>query len=194
MSDFRCFCSINITEDIKERLIKTQSELKFLMKNVSWTKPEGHHLTMKFLGEKSIEEIENISLALDGICKNFNKTIIEISDLGFFPNTRNPRIIWIGVSIGSNELILLNSMIEESFSKLKIPKEKKKFHPHLTLGRIRQNNLRDLDYQTFIDRYKNHSYGSMSVERIHLMRSILKHSGAEYHEIKSFYFNKDNNQ
>jgi len=189
MSKIRCFCAVDISEDVKNVLKDIQSELKSTFDRVSWTKPHGLHITMKFLGDQEGSYIGEISNALSKACVNFSKVEVDFSGIGFFPGSSRPRIIWAGINSGLKELMKLNNSIEDELAKLKIPRDKKRFHPHVTLGRIRSWDKESINYKKIELNYKNISFGSIMVDKLCLIQSILKPKGAEYITLGTFDFN-----
>ena len=125
MPNIRCFCAIEISDDIKSRINNFRKEIQGNFDKVTWTKSQGLHITMKFLGDQEESKIEVISHALSEVCKENSKFGIDFSGIGFFPGTNRPRVIWVGVKSGVRELIKLNKMIEDKLSMLKIPGKQK---------------------------------------------------------------------
>jgi RNA 2',3'-cyclic 3'-phosphodiesterase len=188
MSKIRCFCAVDISDDVKNVLKNLQSELKMQFDRVSWTRSEGLHITMKFLGDQEHSEIGEISDALIKACRNFPEVRVDFSGLGFFPGPLRPRVIWVGVKSGGKELINLNKLIEDELAKLKIPRESKRFHPHVTLGRIKSFSKDNTKYQEIELQYKEKSFGSVMADKLIFMQSILKPRGAEYISLGKFEF------
>src|SRR5215510_15157292 len=94
----RTFIAIEIPSEIKSALAALQTELRRAGADVSWTKPENMHLTLKFLGEvaeKRVVEVEKVCLTLGDESRPFT---LMLNDTGVFPNTRQPRVLWAGLS------------------------------------------------------------------------------------------------
>jgi 2'-5' RNA ligase len=109
---------------------------------------------------------------------------INIRGAGAFPNFKYPNILWIGID-GPEELKRLYEDIEECMFELGFEKEDRKFSPHLTIGRVKDRKgietvIKEL--HTFKDTF----FGSIELNEVLLMRSILKPTGAEYSEIAGF--------
>lgn len=142
----RAFLAIEIPENLKELLAKVQSELKSRIPDVRWEKPEKLHLTLVFLGEVSEERLPDLEEAVREVIKGVEPFRLSLSSLGFFPNVRRPRVIWIGVEGDVETLLQFEKQLEESLNKSDFNFDQKKFHPHLTLGRIKgyDSNLENL--------------------------------------------------
>lgn len=159
-----------------------QDRLKTSGADVSWTRHEGMHLTLKFLGEteeKMLPEIETVlGIAVAGVMP-FS---VDVSGMGTFPDIKRPRVIWIGLKEDGDSLVRLQRSVEEEFKVIGFPAENRGFTPHITLGRIRspKNGERLL---TLIEEEKDIELDGFEVSNVHLMRSELKPTGAIYTEL-----------
>ncbi len=133
----RLFIAVELTPAARryaaEALRIFQEGLPF---GVRWVRPEGVHLTLKFLGNVSndaIPAIENgMSRAAEGICP----FTVELQGAGCFPNSGRPRVLWLGLRGELERLITVQSRLEESLEALGVDREARRFRPHLTLGRV----------------------------------------------------------
>ncbi len=148
---------------------------------MKWVKPENLHLTLKFLGETEESMIKKLDNSLQNISLKIQKFMIQLKQLGVFPNLYRPRIIWVGISTGQNGLADLAQSIENETSQLGFDKENREFKPHMTIGRVRTPRYID-KLVIKLDKYKEHFFGEQEVEKISLMQSILKPTGPEYVE------------
>jgi len=175
----RTFIAIDLDKGIKENLFALIDKLREKSQNIRWVKREAMHLTLKFIGEIKegrIPEIENI---LENVVKDFQPFALKIKGTGYFPlSQKSPRVLWTGVE-ADETLHSLQHKLENDLEKIGFPREKREFHPHLTLGRVKaptsiQEAVRELE------RHKESIFGEMTVNKITLFQSILKPSGAEY--------------
>jgi 2'-5' RNA ligase len=177
----RCFISIEIPSEIKSALIELQNDLRIAEADVAWTNPDNVHLTLKFLGEidkKLISEVEKVCLETIADMRPFK---LSINGTGVFPNTRHPRVLWVGLGGEIESLERLQEQLDERLAGIGFDNEEKDFQPHLTVGRIRSNkNLREL--LTRSDSYTLPAF-SFVVQEIVLMKSDLLPSGACYTEL-----------
>jgi RNA 2',3'-cyclic 3'-phosphodiesterase len=133
----RTFVCIDIPESIKVRIEKLQHDLRHIDAQISWVKPTNIHLTLKFLGDVPKANIPMVNTAVThatGCCSPFQVTV---GSAGCFPSSRNPSILWIGISRVSEDLLKLRDAIEEQLAQQDFKRETKKFTPHLTIARIR---------------------------------------------------------
>ncbi len=106
---------------------------------VRWVRPEGIHLTLKFMGDIQAEIAERILSVLPPVAARFSPFELSISGLGVFPNTRRPRVLWAGVHGDLETLSALQLAVDDALGELGLPKEQRAFSPHLTLGRVRRD-------------------------------------------------------
>jgi 2'-5' RNA ligase len=131
----RLFTAIDIDPRVRDRLGALLARLRPLAK-LSWTTPDRMHITTKFIGEwpeDRLGEMKN-TLASAG-----SPGVIDISirDLGWFPNTRRPRVFWAGVH-GGAALHDLARATEEAVFRIGVAREERDYSPHLTLARLRE--------------------------------------------------------
>ncbi len=178
----RTFIAIEIPAEIKKEMAEVQSRLKGPGVDASWTRPEGIHLTLKFLGEVEEPRIPEIMDSLTRAIGGAGGFRLEVVGVGTFPNPRNARVAWIGVSGDIERLMALQSSVEEAMAGLGMEREDRKFTPHLTLGRIKYIRSRDA-WVNALDAMKDIRLSSFNVEAVSLMKSELQPSGAVYTEI-----------
>jgi 2'-5' RNA ligase len=184
----RTFIAIDLDEVIKNELNFFIQELHKFSVNIRWAHSKGMHLTLKFLGETKEDQIHAVKEQLEKIATQQDTFTLNIKGTGWFPpGNRSPRILWAGCH-ESETLLELQNRIERELEKLDFPIEKRKYNPHLTLGRVRTNKNLDMIVEEF-SRLKDKDFGSMKVKKVTLFQSILKPTGAEYivlseHELK----------
>ena len=180
----RCFIAISLPYELKAKISGIQEKLKAAGADVSWTRPEGMHLTLKFFGEIEDKRIPKIEKALDAVVNGIPTFTLSVSGMGTFPDMRRPRVIWIGLKEDGGNLLRLQKGVEEELKKTGFPSEDRRFTPHITLGRIRSNKNTD-KLLRLIEEGKVEELGSFDVSEVHLIKSELKPAGAEYTELYS---------
>ena len=184
MEKIRTFIAIELDESVKDGLTKLQKRLEGQAPrgSVRWVRPEGIHLTLKFLGDVPADQIEEITRALQKGCEGFAPFSLSCGGLGCFPNLKRPRVVWTGIQEETGTLAQLQRAIEEHVAPLGYPTEKRKFSPHLTLGRVQKRvssgDLRRLG--ELVGASETGTLGQMEVRSVNLMRSDLRPSGAVY--------------
>lgn len=178
----RTFIAIEIPNEIKKEMAEAQSRLRGSSVEASWTRPEGIHLTLKFLGEVEESRMPEIMNALTSAVQGMGRFRLEMTGVGAFPNPKSARVVWIGVSGDIERLITLQSSVEEAMAGLGTEREDRKFTPHLTLGRIKYIRSRDA-WVSALDSMKDIRLSGFDVDAVSLMKSELKRTGAVYTEI-----------
>jgi len=181
MQKMRCFIAIDLPDQILSKLAQKTSEYKKkLPPVVRWVKPENIHLTLKFLGEITPQEVKSIELQLDAIGSKHTPFDLTFSENGVFPNWNRPRILWVGL-IHTDALFSLVDEIETELQSIGIPPENRPFSPHITIGRFKdfaKPGEIDLIKQNFCDEVVLDE--TMTITEIYLYQSILHPSGPEY--------------
>jgi RNA 2',3'-cyclic 3'-phosphodiesterase len=180
----RAFIAIELTEAIHRRLAHVAGELRERTSagTVRWVDPAGIHLTLKFLGEVSSSQAEDVWRLLEPVAAGQPAFEVRVRGLGCFPNLRSPRVVWVGVEQDEATLTGLQMGVESASEKLGFAREGRSFTPHLTLGRTSRDARREgIDsLQRAIQELGEAECGAMRVDQVHLFRSELKPSGAVY--------------
>jgi 2'-5' RNA ligase len=154
---------------------------------VTWADPSKTHLTLKFLGEIEVNQVVEINKVLAVVGRDTPSFEISCNGIGCFPDFRQPRVIWVGIQ-HEPKLFALRSLIENTCFSAGLPKEEKKFSPHLTLGRIREN-LPTSELEFLQEKAKTElerTPVSLTVNEIVLFRSQLYQTGPVYTQISAF--------
>jgi len=171
----RTFVAIEVSDkDILNSIHKIQTELNIKAKPVELS---NMHFTVQFLGEVSEEMIGKISDALNSI--EFSAFSITFAGIGVFPKPNSPRVIWIGVTDGINELEKLAEMIRSKLSYIGFSPDKK-FKPHVTIFRVK-NKIEDLSSK--LEKFSSCSFGKQLISEIKLKKSELTPNGPIYTDL-----------
>jgi 2'-5' RNA ligase len=183
----RTFIAIDLDAGLKDSLQALVGELGRLpgSKNVRWVGAGGMHLTLKFLGEISEERAARVSSALGEVALRHRAFELTLAGTGVFPpGRRDPRVLWVGITSAA-PLLALQEDIEAEMDRQGFEREKRRFHPHLTLGRVKFPSRLDPLIEE-LNKYESRVFGEMRVEKFIFFQSILKPSGAEYTVLKEF--------
>lgn len=184
-TDVRAFIAIELPEEVKAFLADTSSLLQKSGADVKWVKPEGMHLTLKFLGNVRTELIESIEHAARLVFAPQRPIPLGIKNLGTFPTLKRPRVVWAGCEDARNRLPPLVATLEDALLSMGFAKEKRAFNPHLTLGRVRSNEGLSSLVAAVRETMDLTGPGFVAVDAV-LFESILSPSGAQYREICRF--------
>ena len=172
----RSFIAIDIDEpELLKRVLEIQRQVIATGARMKPVEPENLHITIRFLGEITRGMVEEVKRLLAGL--RFKPFTIVIKGLGAFPNTRRPRVIWLGVSEGADQIERLYREIEQGLRRLGFPAEREQFVPHLTLARIKAPNAALV---RLLDELKEVEVGAMTVRAVRLKKSTLTSRGPIY--------------
>lgn len=176
----RAFVAVDLVPDLKITLEVLIRNVGKGAKGVKWTRPEGMHLTLKFLGSITDAEVESAKILLRDIAGRHHPFGFDLEGTGTFPpgGPKSPRVLWAGVR-ETPELMALQKDFEDGFETMGIPREDRAFHPHLTLGRVKSSVGLDAALRE-LEKYKTTGFGRMTVCRIALFESLLGPGGAEH--------------
>ncbi|RLD07516.1 MAG: RNA 2',3'-cyclic phosphodiesterase [Chloroflexota bacterium] len=179
----RTFIAVDLPPSVLDALgqISSQLQEKMPATPVRWVDFTKMHLTLKFLGDISAENIAMVEKILQSEASKRQVMEIGIGGIGAFPKERHPRVIWIGVEAPA-DLFDLRRGIEDGVARLGYNYDKYDFTPHLTLGRIsRKASARDVrTVGNVLHDFQVGFIGVARIEAVHLYRSDLKPEGAEY--------------
>jgi 2'-5' RNA ligase len=179
----RLFVALQLSEDLREAIAALIQELKPLDESWKWTRPDNLHVTLKFLGEVPKDQLKNVEEALRKAPADL-PIALTFRRLGFFPNERRPRVLWIGID-APQSLPATAACIDAALVSVNVPREEKSFTPHLTLARSKTGNISP-KLREAIAKYSTREFGEVKASAFHLIESKLKSTGAEYTTLRSF--------
>ncbi len=175
----RLFIALELPVEQKKDIIALQEKSKAYLEGIRWVKPEGLHLTLKFLGETEEEKIPEIINALDLVGSRVNSFQVAYGKSGVFPSPKKARVFWVGLIKGLETINSLASDMELSMVTCGFTAEKRKFTPHLTIGRSR-GTVKESLTRRFLEETKSFKTVPYPVNRILLYESKLTPRGAIY--------------
>ena len=129
----RCFIAVEIPETIRKSIGEIIDSLKKSGADVKWVAQENIHVTLQFLGDTEESLVPAIKGALDKILSTYSSFYIKIAGVGCFPDTRRPRVIWVGLE-GAQPLVDIYRDISNELIRFGYRKEERAFTPHITIG------------------------------------------------------------
>jgi RNA 2',3'-cyclic 3'-phosphodiesterase len=175
----RAFVAIFPPPEVREALLRTARRHP-MSGEARWIPAPNVHLTLKFLGDVTDEQLGRIDAALDEVSGRHDPFEIVPSNLGAFPSSRKARILWVGVGEGSERLRALADDVCGSLEPLGFAREGRPYTAHVTLGRARRRpvTLRPAQISAQVPRF--------SADRMELVRSVLGEAGATYSVIATY--------
>jgi 2'-5' RNA ligase len=179
----RLFIALPVSKEVEEALGKIIFVLKQKGGRVKWVAPKNIHLTVKFLGDVKEDKIGEINGTIEKTANKYPKIISAVDRLGAFPGLTRPRVIWAGLNGGVETIEAIVDDIEDGMAKLGFSREEKRFKPHITLGRVKENyGLGELT--DYIKKYQMETL-YFEMPSLVLFRSTLTPSGPIYDKLFS---------
>jgi 2'-5' RNA ligase len=193
METLRTFIAVELPAEIRNLLAARQDELRAAMGTASaavrWSRPEGMHLTLQFLGDVPSDRIQPIATAVREGCAARKSIALVLGRTGAFPGLTRPRVLWIGLEGDTGRLQTLQSHIAERLQALGYRPDKP-FQPHVTLGRLRDTARRDesetVSWALRAQENKPIERVPFSAHHVSLMQSELRPGGSIYTELAGF--------
>lgn len=177
----RLFVAVDVPDGLREAIDRDVVEvLRPVLPEARWTRPEGRHLTLKFLGEVADERVDDVRAGLRAAVAGEAPFRAAFSEVGGFPNLRRPRVLWVGVGQGAEELARVAASVDRTLVDLGFEAEKRPFTGHLTLARFKvPKPVGDLPPVLAPEE-------DFEVSEITLFRSQLHPKGARYTVLERF--------
>jgi 2'-5' RNA ligase len=177
----RLFTALDPSAEVHQKLRDLLDRLR-PDASLRWSRPEGLHLTLKFIGHWPETRLAEIGEALAKV--SFRPFQVGFSGLGFFPNPKSPRVFWVGVQ-APPDLAQLAGSIDRELAGLGIESDKRAYSPHLTMARIEPGTgLAKL--RQGIEAISPADCGSFLADRFYLYESRPQRGGSIYTRIGEF--------
>jgi 2'-5' RNA ligase len=185
----RAFVAIELSDEVKADLERQVAVLRQAdVRGLRLVRPEGVHLTLKFLGAVSASQVAQVAEAVQRVAGDHAPFSLELADAGVFPPKGHTRVLWVGVGGDAQALAALQRAIEDALAGLGFPKENRGFTPHLTLARLNDGATSDDRRRAAELHLSSWKPGArtMRVEALSLMRSHLNANGATYERLARY--------
>jgi 2'-5' RNA ligase len=179
MRRIRTFIAVDIGQEIRDRIVSLQENLARSGVEVKWVEPENLHITLLFLGEVEAKEIAQVCRIVQQGVEERAPFTLSVETVGCFPNARRPRIVWVGIGTGTQELCAIHDALEVPLEELGFRREERKYTPHITMGRVKSDRPTDT-LSAALAKRADWSGGEVSIGEVLVMGSELKSDGPEY--------------
>ena len=198
----RIFIGIDLDPEVRTRIERFIEGVEGFAPDARWARPESLHITLKFIGEQPLERVEAITERLRRV--EGSAFEIRAAGHGFFPTAKAPRVFWIGIHAGP-QLAELAASIDMATTELGIPREDRRYSPHLTLARAGagrrsgspKSRKVDGPNATFAVLEKRLAaigeldFGKMTAREFILYQSQLSPAGSKYTKLQRFALNRN---
>jgi 2'-5' RNA ligase len=175
----RAFVAVPIPGAVAVFLRQIQSRIQLPVTDIRWVAQKNIHLTLKFLGDIDPSRVPAVSAQMDAAAATVPPFSLVAKGMGVFPNLRRARVLWVGLAGDLEPLKALQAALESALETVGFNRETRDFGAHLTIGRIR----RRIDAQCIrasLDPLKDATSDRFRVDRLMLVRSVLKPNGPQY--------------
>lgn len=193
----RIFIGIDLDPEVRTRISRFLDGVRGFAPDARWVRPESLHITLKFIGEQTSEQVEAIAERLPRV--EGSAFEIRSTGYGFFPTAKAPRVFWIGIQAGP-QLAELAASIDMATAELGVSREDRPYSPHLTLARAgggrssgspkwRKGDGANAAFAVLEKRLAamgELDFGTMTAQEFILYQSQLSSGGSKYTKLQRF--------
>lgn len=151
---------------------------------VRWSRPEAYHVTLRFLGATPRERVEDVVAAVREATRDVAPFSLRLGALHGFPTPKRPRVVVLDLE-PAERIVALAAKVEAAVVASGFAAEERAFHPHLTLGRVKDRSRR----APLLDaRLGPASPAPFRVEEIVFFQSVLAPGGSQYTPLERVSF------
>ena len=180
MGRLRTFIAVEISQAVRDRAEILVQRLRRAEIKASWTRPENLHVTLKFLGDTDETLIPEVCRRIAAVAKSHAPFRLSFTTAGAFPSVDRPRAVWMGAGDGAEAITNLQADVEENLLDMRIPRERRRFKPHLTLGRIREGGARAHELAELLKKNASFDGQACQIEEVVTFASYLEKTGPTY--------------
>ncbi len=184
--EIRSFLAFELPAEIKGIVSRVSGEMKKSPLDVRWVNVDNIHLTVIFIGSISEDNLAGMDRVVKDVCRNYGPFDISLSGTGVFSSRRNPRVLWIGLAGDIERMSFFRNTLQESLKPFGIKVEKRRFNPHLTIGRFRKGAKSGVHLDKILLRYRTLNSPVRSISELVLFKSDLKPGGAVYTKLNAW--------
>jgi 2'-5' RNA ligase len=182
----RSFLAFELPVDIKRIITVVSDDGRQLPLNVRWVNVGNIHLTVVFMGDVQEEQIKPIQDIVKDVCQGYGPFGISIKGIGLFGSRRNPRVLWIGLDGAIDRMACFKDDLQKGLRPFGIKDEKRRFKPHLTLGRFRKGARTGTHLDDLLSKYHNLTSPECIIKKFALFKSDLRPEGAVYSKLNGW--------
>ncbi|MGI5832487.1 MAG: RNA 2',3'-cyclic phosphodiesterase [Thermoguttaceae bacterium] len=178
----RSFIALEISSRVRSKISRYLDRHVTDLQRVKWVTQDQFHLTLKFLGDVPMNQMHQVITAIKTACAQTDPFDLVFEGIGAFPDKTDPRTLWIGVTEGTEESVILAEMIDTELAKLGFPRETRRLTPHLTIGRVKRGSQGDSAGigALMLPEKEPPFFGVSAVDAVTLFASELSRRGPKY--------------
>jgi len=178
----RLFYAVELPEAVRQLAAEHIAHLRRVAPHggVRFGRPENLHITLKFLGEIEAHLQETASRAAERATDGLEPFELRMEAAEAFPPRGPARVLWLGITDASGRLALLQERLEEECERENFPREKRPFHPHITIARLGRTSVTEARRLTRAHTEAEVRSDPFTATEIILMKSELGPGGSRY--------------
>ena len=181
---WRTFVALELPSRVRRRLVSLKDQVPSRWRrHVRWVGASELHLTLKFLGEVEPSRLVDVAHLLQDAAGESSEFDLRLGETGAFPSPRRPNTLWVGFDGEVQRLMRLQARVEGSMGYAGFDVDRWRFHPHVTIGRLRRGPSGYMFRQignSWIDARLPERGLDVHVRHVTLFRSYLGPGGARY--------------
>ena len=182
----RSFLAFELPVDIKRIIVKVSEDVRQLPLNIRRVNVDNVHITTVFMGDMQEEQIVSIQAVVKDVCRGYGPFSIAIKGIGLFGSRRNPRVLWIGLDGELDRMACFRDDLQKGLRPFGVKEEKRRFKPHLTLGRFRKGTRAGTQLDDLLSTYNGLTSPVSTIKELVLFKSDLKPGGAVYSKLNGW--------
>lgn len=179
----RAFIGIDFGDEINQEIFAVQNKLKSHAESGRWKPLDNFHLTLKFLGEVSSSQVEQINQSLTSACNREKPLDLAVSGLWTFDGKDSIRVLWLGLTGDLDQLRILQNDIDGALQPLGFPAEKRGFAPHVTIG---QDIVFRTDFKKIQEELGDVQLSTMAIKKLYLFESVQEQGKRIYKKVAEY--------
>ncbi len=179
MTLHRTFISVELSPENRRLVVDLQDSLRAAGARLRWVRPDNLHFTLRFLGQLPAAQVARAAVATREAVRTATPFAVTIGGLGAFPSFERPQVVWVGSQGGAEALERLAEGLNASLAHERFPNDPRRFRPHLTLGRSRDDRQWG-ELVRALQQYRDAAIGEQRVEVVTVMESRLTPDGPVY--------------
>lgn len=186
MQRFRGFIAVDIP--VTKQLLSFEKALAATSAKLKIVAPENIHVTLKFLGDTPLTQIDHIESAMKEAVKTATPHKVILRGTGVFPNENYIKVIWIGLQ-HAEAISGIATKLNRDLTCLGFKKEKRAFSAHLTIARMKSAQGKE-EIISLIRDYDDVTFAEIPIQNIMLKKSTLTPQGPIYETVKTVPINE----
>ncbi len=183
MSDnIRVFLAIELPDGAKDILAGLLNQVtRARVNGLKPVRPANVHITLKFLGDVDVDQVELITDAVTKVSKGIRPFAVKMDGVGVYPSSKNARVLWVGLD-GVTALREAQERIDGVLNRIGVQRESRRFDPHLTIARL-HDRTPATDRRRATEALFSAEFTSglpIPVDNVSLIRSVLLPDGPDY--------------